>query len=100
MITFLRDPGGSEEGAAHPGEEFVEILAGELAFWIDERKHHGLQAGHSLSFRRTRRHRWQNDGNTPTTVPWIDLPVVETGTDGSRGARCGSGASLPNGATE
>jgi len=57
MITFKHDPGGSEEGGAHPGEEIVEILARELTFWIDERKHYGLQAGNSLSFRGTRRHR-------------------------------------------
>jgi len=77
MITFKHDPGGSEEGGAHPGEEIVEILARELTFWIDERKHYGLQAGDSLSFRGTRRHRWRNDGNTPTTVLWINVPVVE-----------------------
>ena len=68
MITFQHDPGGSEEKGAHPGEEFIEILAGELTFWIDARKHCGLQAGGSLSFRGTSRHRWQNGGNTPTTV--------------------------------
>jgi len=77
MITFQHDPGGSGDGYAHPGEEFVEILAGELTFWIDQREQYGLQAGDSLSFRGTRCHRWRNDGNMPTTVLWINLPVVE-----------------------
>ena len=69
--------GGSEEGYAHPGEEFVYVLAGELTFWIDESEHHRLHAGDSLYFRSTRLHRWRNNGPTSTTVLWINVPVVE-----------------------
>ena len=62
---------------AHPGEEFIYILAGQLTFWIDESERYGLQAGDSLYFRSTRLHRWRNDGDAPTTVLWINVPVVE-----------------------
>ena len=73
----IQPDGGSEEGYTHPGEEFVYVLAGQLTFWIDESEHYELQAGDSLYFRSTRLHRWWNDGNTPTTVLWINVPVVE-----------------------
>ena len=46
----IQPDGGSEEGYAHPGEEFVYVLAGQLTFWIDESEHSELQAGDSLAF--------------------------------------------------
>jgi DNA-binding transcriptional MerR regulator/quercetin dioxygenase-like cupin family protein len=73
----IQPGGGSEEPYAHPGEEFIYILAGQLTFWLDEREHYCLQAGDSLSFFSTQLHRWRNDGDTPTTVLWINVPVVE-----------------------
>ncbi len=69
--------GGSEEGYAHPGEEFIYVLSGQLTFWIEESELYGLQAGDSLHFRSTRVHRWRNDGETATTVLWINVPIVE-----------------------
>jgi len=73
----IQPGGGSEEPYAHPGEEFIYVLAGQLTFWIDEREHYCLQADDSLSFLSTQLHRWRNDGDTPTTVLWINVPVVE-----------------------
>jgi DNA-binding transcriptional MerR regulator/quercetin dioxygenase-like cupin family protein len=73
----IQPGGGSEEPYAHPGEEFIYVLAGQLTFWIDEREHYCLHAGDSLSFLSTQLHRWRNDGDTPTTVLWINVPVVE-----------------------
>ncbi len=79
----IRPGGGSEEPYAHPGEEFIYVLSGQLAFWIDEREHYALQAGDSLSFRSTRLHRWWNDGSEPTTLLWINVPVVEASSVGT-----------------
>lgn len=73
----VRPGGGSEEGYAHPGEEFIYVLTGQLTFWIEESEHYALEAGDSLHFRSTRIHRWRNDGDTPTTVLWINVPLVE-----------------------
>jgi transcriptional regulator with XRE-family HTH domain len=69
--------GGSEEAYAHPGEEFVFVLAGELRFAIAEREHYELCAGDSRYFRSTEAHRWRNDGAEPVAVLWINVPVVE-----------------------
>jgi DNA-binding transcriptional MerR regulator/quercetin dioxygenase-like cupin family protein len=86
----VRPGGGSEEAYAHPGEEFVYILSGQLVFWLDERERFALDAGDSLSFRSTRPHRWRNDGDVPATVLWINVPVVEPAPDGAgRRSRAG-----------
>jgi len=69
--------GGSEETYAHPGEEFVYIISGELAFWIDEIEQYHLRPGDSLYLLSTRPHRWRNESSSPTTVLWINVPVVD-----------------------
>ncbi len=69
--------GGSEEPYSHPGEEFIYIISGQLAFWIDENEQYNLQAGDSLYLLSTQLHRWRNEGEKPTTVLWINVPVVE-----------------------
>jgi len=68
--------GGSEEAYAHPGEEFVFVLAGELTFWLGERRRYRLAAGDSLSFRSTRPHRWRNDGAEPAVLLWVNAPFA------------------------
>lgn len=73
----IRPGGGSEEAYAHPGEEFIYVLTGQVVFWIDERIRYHLDTGDSLSFRSTRPHRWCNEGDTDATVLWINAPVVE-----------------------
>ena len=73
----IQPGGGSEEAYAHPGEEFVYVLSGQVVFVIEERIHYRLEAGDSLSFRSTQLHRWWNDGAESTTVLWINAPIVE-----------------------
>lgn len=81
----IQPGGGSEEPYAHPGEEFIYVLAGQLAFWIDEHEHYCLQAGDSLFFFSTQLHHWRNEGDTPTTVLWINVPVVDTSASNPQG---------------
>jgi DNA-binding transcriptional MerR regulator/quercetin dioxygenase-like cupin family protein len=83
----IQPGGGSEEAYAHPGEEFIYVLSGQLAFWIDESEYYLLQAGDSLYFPSTCLHRWRNDGDGPATVLWINVPLIEPPAEGSRASR-------------
>jgi quercetin dioxygenase-like cupin family protein len=83
----IQPGGGSDEPYAHPGEEFIYVLVGQLAFWIDECEHYCLRAGDSLCFSSTQLHRWRNDGDTPTTVLWINVPVVDMSAANPQGRR-------------
>ncbi len=69
--------GGSEEAYAHPGEEFIYVLAGQLEFWIAESEHYQLQSGDSLSFLSTQPHRWRNEQDESAIVLWINAPLTE-----------------------
>ena len=69
--------GGSEEAYAHPGEEFIYVLTGQLEFWIDENEHYQLCPGDSLYFLSTQLHRWRNEQDTPASVLWINVPIIE-----------------------
>jgi transcriptional regulator with XRE-family HTH domain len=73
----IQPGGGSEEPYSHPGEEFIYIISGQLAFWIDENEQYNLQAGDSLYLFSTQLHHWRNESEKPTTVLWINVPVVE-----------------------
>lgn len=77
--------GGSEEPYSHPGEEFIYLLSGQLAFWIDEQEQYLLQAGDSLYFLSTQLHRWRNESDASATALWINVPVVEGQAAGSQG---------------
>jgi DNA-binding transcriptional MerR regulator/quercetin dioxygenase-like cupin family protein len=74
----IKPNGGSEEPYAHPGEEFIYVLSGELLFWLEEQEHYRLRTGDSLYFRSTQLHRWWNDTREPATVLWINVPNVES----------------------
>ncbi len=79
--------GGAEEPYAHPGEEIIYVLSGQLTFWIEEAERYLLEAGDSLFFGSTQPHRWWNESEMTTTVLWINVPVVEgTGDDSDRRA--------------
>ncbi len=85
-------PGGeSEEAYAHPGEEFVYVLSGQLTFWLEERAMHELRAGDSLHLPSTQLHRWRNQGDVPATVLWVNVPVVDVAMIRSRGRRADRG---------
>jgi DNA-binding transcriptional MerR regulator/quercetin dioxygenase-like cupin family protein len=75
----IQPGGGSEEAYAHPGEELIYVLTGQLEFWIDESEHYSLKAGDSLSLASTQLHRWRNAQDVPARVLWINVPVVEPG---------------------
>ena len=83
----IQPGGGSEDAYSHPGEEFIYLLSGQLAFWIDEQEQYLLQAGDSLYFLSTQLHRWRNEGDTPATVLWINVPIVEGSTASPRRRR-------------
>lgn len=68
---------GSDEAYAHPGEEFIYILTGDVVFWLDEREQYRLTTGDALSFRSTRLHRWWNESDSATCLLWINVPVVD-----------------------
>jgi DNA-binding transcriptional MerR regulator/quercetin dioxygenase-like cupin family protein len=69
--------GGSEEAYAHPGEEFIYVLSGQLEFWIDEHEHYSLRAGDALCLPSTQLHRWHNESSSPALVLWMNVPLVE-----------------------
>jgi len=82
----IRPNGGSEEPYAHPGEEFIYVLSGQLTFWLEEQEQYTLEAGDSLYFRSTQLHRWWNDTRELVTVLWMNVPIVEAGS-GDGGGR-------------
>jgi DNA-binding transcriptional MerR regulator/quercetin dioxygenase-like cupin family protein len=73
----VRPGGGSGNAYSHPGEEFIYVLSGSLFFQIEDTEHYRLTEGDSLFFRSERPHRWWNDGETSTTLLWINVPLVQ-----------------------
>lgn len=73
----IKPNAGSEEPYAHPGEEFIYVLAGQLTFWLEERQQYILGEGDSLYFRSTQLHRWWNESRDPVSVLWINVPIVD-----------------------
>jgi transcriptional regulator with XRE-family HTH domain len=69
--------GGSGNAYSHPGEEFIYVLSGCLFLQIEDTEHYRLTEGDSLFFRSERPHRWWNDGETSTTLLWINVPLVQ-----------------------
>jgi transcriptional regulator with XRE-family HTH domain len=72
---FSVEPGqGSGGEYAHEGEEFLYVLEGTLSITLDRREHFDVEAGMSLCFESSRRHRWWNPGTVVTRVLWINTP--------------------------
>ncbi len=72
---FSVEPGqGSGGEYAHDGEEFLYVLEGTLSITLDRREHFDVEAGMSLCFPSSRRHRWWNPGHVVTRVLWINTP--------------------------
>ena len=72
---FSIEPGqGSGGEYAHDGEEFLYVLEGTLSITLDRHEHFDVDAGMSLCFESTRRHRWWNPGDVITRVLWINTP--------------------------
>ncbi len=57
---------------AHPGEELVLVLEGELVFTVDDEAY-ALASGDSLHFRTTCRHTWANPGSEPARAIWLAI---------------------------
>ncbi len=72
---FSIEPGhGSGGEYAHEGEEFLYVLEGTLSITLDRHEQFDVEAGMSLCFESTRRHRWWNPGHVLTRVLWINTP--------------------------
>lgn len=72
---FLLGPGATSEGEyAHPGEEFLYVLDGELTFWIGADERYRLRAGDALTFPSNLPHRWRNRAGGETRLLWINTP--------------------------
>lgn len=72
---FVIAPGASSEGAyAHSGEEFMYILEGRLAVWLDEEECHELAEGDALTFASTIPHRFTAVGEAGARVLWVNTP--------------------------
>lgn len=72
---FVLAPGATSAGPyAHAGEEFMFVLAGRLAVWLDEREHHELGPGDALTFPSSLPHRFVALGGDDTRVLWVNTP--------------------------
>ncbi len=58
------------EMMTHLGEEFCYVLGGTLRFFFDM-EIYDLEAGDSIHFKSTLKHRWENIGNEPAEVLWV-----------------------------
>ena len=68
------DPGADSGRTpmAHPGEELVLVLEGELVFTVDDEVYE-LGSGDSLHFRTTCRHSWMNPGSQTCRAIWLAI---------------------------
>jgi transcriptional regulator with XRE-family HTH domain len=67
MVTVASGAGNSSESIAHPGQEFVYCLAGEIQYQIGGQVY-GLKSGDSLLFEAARPHCFWNMGESPAQV--------------------------------
>ena len=67
-------PGGDSGGQiTHEGEEFGNILEGEIELTVDSEVYH-LKQGDSFFFQSDRPHGYRNPGNKTTRILWINTP--------------------------
>jgi transcriptional regulator with XRE-family HTH domain len=73
--TLLEIAPGGESGDAyeHAGEEFVYVLSGHVAFWVDETDYYELHASQSFHLVSSRPHRWKNIGNGFASLLWVNM---------------------------
>ena len=64
---------GSGGSYAHPGEEFLFVLNGQLEISLAGEIHR-LSAGDSLYFDSSTPHTWRNPGKKETRILWINTP--------------------------
>ena len=72
---FVLAPGATSDGSyAHAGEEFMYVLAGQVAVWLDERECHELGPGDALTFPSTLPHRFVALDGGETRILWVNTP--------------------------
>lgn len=72
---FVLAPGASSNGAYdHGGEEFLFVLAGRLAVWLEFGERHELGPGDALTFPSSLPHRFAALGSDETRVLWVNTP--------------------------
>lgn len=87
LTQGIRDPGFSvfidileegcnsgEGGMVHSGEEFVYILEGSVAFYVDDDEYH-VGVGDSIVFKASRPHRWENSSSGQAKILWVVSPA-------------------------
>jgi DNA-binding transcriptional MerR regulator/mannose-6-phosphate isomerase-like protein (cupin superfamily) len=72
---FVLAPGASSDGYyAHAGEEFMYLLSGSLAVWLDETEYYQLGPGDALTFPSSVSHRFAALGPIETRLIWVNTP--------------------------
>ncbi len=72
---FVLAPGATSAGSyAHAGEEFMYVLQGRVAIWLDEHEHHELGPGDALAFPSSLPHRFVALGADETRILWVNTP--------------------------
>ncbi len=77
---FVLAPGASSQGSyAHAGEEFMFVLAGRVAVWLDERVCHELDEGDALTFPSTLPTASSALDQGETRILWVNTPPTSDG---------------------
>ena len=72
---FVLAPGATSDGAyAHTGEEFMYVLQGRVAVWLDAHERHELGPGDALTFPSSLPHRFVALGADETRILWVNTP--------------------------
>jgi DNA-binding transcriptional MerR regulator/mannose-6-phosphate isomerase-like protein (cupin superfamily) len=72
---FVLAPGATSDGAyAHAGEEFMFVLQGRVAVWLDAHERHELGPGDALTFPSSLPHRFVALGADETRILWVNTP--------------------------
>ncbi len=72
---FVLAPGATSHGAySHAGEEFMFVLTGRVAVWLEEGERHDLGPGDALCFPSTLTHRFAAIGRVETRILWVNTP--------------------------
>lgn len=72
---FVLAPGATSDGTYHhPGEEFMFVLEGRVAVWLDEAEYYELGPGDALTYPSTLPHRFACLGPTAARLIWVNTP--------------------------
>lgn len=74
QLWTIQPGAGSEGGYSHAGEEAMFLVAGTLTVALGETQEYRLEAGDCLYFASSEIHRWQNTGDSPVVLLWVNTP--------------------------